>query len=167
MKKSDRNYKYGIESYGKEKWNLICDYEDDKETRKEKVFAEASKPENMNDLFSIINEFVGEDLKFGYTINQEKRRINIKSGVDLSNKPFICLAWKEFLVDNFNGGIGCDEPYYSSDRDYTKPVNKVYYWMDIHYSYQHHGGGSNGAQIGTAIFGEDGKWIFKPSMERC
>ena len=62
MKKADRNDKYGIETYGKEKWNLICDYEDDKEARKEKLFTEVSKPESMNALFAIINDLVGEDL---------------------------------------------------------------------------------------------------------
>lgn len=166
MKKSDRNDKYGIETYGKEKWNLICDYEDDKEARKEKLFAEVSKTESMNALFAIINDLVGEDLKFGYSVNAEKRKIDICSEVDLSDKPLICLAWREFRVENFGGGLGCSEAYYSSDRDYSKPVKEVHYWMSIHFAYEHHDGGSNGAEIGTAIFGEDGKWIFEASKER-
>lgn len=44
MKKADRNDKYGIETYGKEKWNLICDYEDDKEARKEKLLPRFQNP---------------------------------------------------------------------------------------------------------------------------
>ena len=35
MKKSDRNNKYAIETHGLEKWTQICDYEDNKNLRKE------------------------------------------------------------------------------------------------------------------------------------
>lgn len=166
MKKADRNDKWGIETYGAEMWNQRCDYEDNKNERKERVFAEASKAESMEQLFDLINDFVGEDMDFHYTADVERKTINIASGVDLSDKPFIRFAWKEFYIENFSGGIGCSEPYSFEDRDYSKPVKDVYYWMEIHYSYQHIRGGSNGASIGTAIFGEDGKWTFMADIER-
>ena len=166
MTKADRNNEWGIEKYGVEEWNKRCDYEDDKESRKEQLFAEVTKPENMNGLFDLINKLFGEELKFTYTVDAEKKRIDIESGVNLADRPLICLAWKDFFVTNFGGGIGCSEPYYSDDRDYSKPVKEVHYWMDIHYSYQHINGGSNGASIGTAFFNEDGKWTFTPDIER-
>lgn len=166
MKLADRNNKWGIETYGAEKWIQQCDYEDDKERRKERVFAEATKSENMNELFALINSLLGEDMKFTYKVDTEKRKIDIKSEVDLADKPFICLAWKEFRVTNFGGGLGCEEPYYSTDRDYSKPVKKVYYWMSIHYEYSHIDGGTNGASIATAWFLENGKWTLESDRER-
>ena len=164
MTKADRNDKWGIEHYGKEAWEQRCDYEDDRESRKERLFAEVSKPERMMELFGLINKLFGEDLKFAYTVNSDKKRIDIKSGVDLSDRPLICLAWKEFRVENFGGGIGTSEPYY--DKDYSKPVDKVFYWMSIHYEYSHIDGGSNGASIATAWFSEDGKWTLESDKER-
>lgn len=165
MKMADRNCKWGIEQYGAEKWNQRCDYEDDKESRKERLFEEASKSENMAKLFAIINDFFGEDMDFHYKMDVEKRKINIASGVDLSDRPFIRFAWKKFIIENFGGGIGCSEPYCLDDRDYSKPVKEVYYWMDVQYSYKHIDGGSNGASIGTAYFKEDGKWTFVPDVD--
>ena len=165
FKKADRNEKWGLDTYGAEKWNQICDYEDDKNERKERVFAAVKKPESMAQLFSILNAFLGEDMHFHYTANVEKQYINIASGVDLSDRPLIKLAWKEFRVENFSGGIGTNEAYYSSERDYSKPVKEVFYWTSIHFAYRHHDGGSNGATIGTAVFNEDGKWIFTPEIQ--
>lgn len=66
MKKADRNNEWGIKNYGVEGWNQRCDYEDDKESRKERIFTEVSKPENMKGLFELINNLFGEDLKFSY-----------------------------------------------------------------------------------------------------
>lgn len=66
MKKADRNDEWGIKRYGVEEWNKCCDYEDDKESRKERLFDEVTKPENMNGLFDLINGLFGEDLKFTY-----------------------------------------------------------------------------------------------------
>ena len=166
MKKADRNNKWGIEKYGVEEWNRRCDYEDDRESRKELLFAEATKAERMEELFALINGMFGEDLKFTYKVDAEKQRIDIESGADLADRPLICLAWKEFRVTSFSGGVGCDEPYYSQDRDYSKPVKSVFYWMSIHYKYRHIDGGSNGAQIATAWFHEDGKWTLKTEKER-
>lgn len=166
MRKTDRNDNWGIKTYGAEEWNRRCDYEDNKNERKERVFAEASKIENMEKLFDLINNFVGEDMDFHYTVDFEKQKISIASGVDLSDRPFIRFAWKEFYIENFGGGVGCDEPYYSTDRDYSKPVKEVWYWMSIHYSYRHIDGGTNGASIGTAVFNEDGNWTFIPDIGR-
>lgn len=167
MTKADRNDKWGIERYGADGWAQRCDYEDDKACRKERLFAEAVKPENMNALFALINGLVGEDMEFTYTVNERKQRIDIQSGVDLSDRPFISLAWKEFRIENFGGGLGCEEAYDDIDRDYSKPVKSVYYWMSIHYAYEHIDGGSNGAEIATAWFGEDGKWKLRTEKERC
>ena len=165
MKKADRNNEYAIKIHGLEKWIQICDYEDDKNLRKERLFSEATKPENMSSLFSLINSLVEKDMCFSYSVNKEKQTISIKSDKDLSDEPIICLAWKEFRIANFGGGLSCGEPYYTAGIDYSKPVEKVYYWMDIHFSYTHLGGGSNGASIGTAYFYEDGKWSFKSDRE--
>lgn len=165
MRKADRNDEWGIKNYGVVEWNKRCDYEDDKESRKERLFAEAMKSERIGELFTLINNLFGEDLQFTYTVNKEKQRIGIKSGVDLSDRPLICLAWKKFCVESFGGGIGCEEPYCSKDRDYSKPVEKVYYWMEIQYGYIHIDGGSNGASIATAYFSEDGKWTLKSDRE--
>lgn len=164
MKKADRNDKWGIEAYGKEKWIQRCDYEDDKAIRKERLFAEVVKPEKMAELFALVNNLFGEDLKFSYTLDADKQRVDIKSGVDLADRPLINLAWKEFRVANFGGGLGASEPYY--DKDYSKPVERVFYWMSIHYEYSHIDGGSNGASIATAWFYEDGKWTLKTDKER-
>ena len=164
MRKADRNDKWGIEKYGVEAWNQRCDYEDDKEERKEKLFAEATKPEKMQELFALINGLVGEDMKFTYKVNKDKQKIEIESGVDLSDRPFIRLAWKEFRITNFGGGLGTNEHHYG--EDYSKPVEKVFYWMSIHYEYSHIDGGSNGASIATAWFSEDGKWTFESDEER-
>lgn len=164
MKKADRNDEWGIKRYGVEEWNKRCDYEDDKESRKERLFAEVTKPENMNGLFDLINGLFGEDLKFTYTVNAERQRIDIKSGVNLADRPLICLAWKDFRVENFGGGIGTSEPYY--EKNYSKPVDKVFYWMSIHYEYSHIDGGSNGASIATVWFSEDGKWTLETDKQR-
>ena len=164
MKKADRNDKWGIERYGAEAWNQQCDYEDNKEERKERIFAEATRQEKMRELFSLINALVGEDMKFTYKADAAKQRIEIESGVDLSDRPLISLAWKEFRITNFGGGVGTSEPYY--DKDYSKPVAQVFYWMDIHYEYTHIGGGSNGASIATAFFSEEGEWTLKSDKER-
>lgn len=165
MKKADRNDKYAIETHGLEKWIQICDYEDNKNLRKEQVFSEAVKPENMSKLFSLIDSLVEKDMCFSYSVNKEKQTISIKSDKDLSDEPLIRLAWKEFRITNFGGGLACDEPYHIAEIDYTKPVKKVFYWMDIHFSYTHLDGGSNGASIGTAYFYEDGEWSFKSDRE--
>lgn len=164
MTKADRNDEWGIKHYGKEAWEQRCDYEDDRESRKERLFTEVSKPEKMCELFALLNNLFGEDLKFSYTVNSDKKRIDIKSGVNLSDRPLICFAWKEFRVENFGGGIGTSEPYYN--EDFSKPVDKVYYWMSIHYEYSHINGGSNGASIATAWFSEDGKWTLQTDRER-
>ena len=166
MTKADRNDEWGIKHYGKEAWEQRCDYEDNKNERKERLFAEAKKPENMNALFALINNLVGEDMKFSYTVNEPKQKIEIKSEVDLSDKPFICLAWKEFRIESFGGGVGTSEPYYDYGNDYEKPVANVFYWLQIHYAYSHIDGGTNGASIASASFSEDGKWTFKSDSER-
>lgn len=166
MKKADRNDEWGIREYGVEGWNKRCDYEDDKESRKERLFAEVVKQERMDELFALINTLFGEDLQFTYKVSEEKKRIDIESGVNLADRPLICLAWNEFRVTSFSGGVGCDEPYYSDDRDCSKPVESVFYWMDIHYEYSHINGGSNGASIATATFGEDGKWTLRTDKEQ-
>ena len=166
MKKADRNDEWGIKKYGVEEWNKRCDYEDDRESRKERLFAEVTKQENMSGLFALINGMFGEDLQFTYKVNAEKQHIDIESGVNLADRPLICLAWTEFRVTNFGGGLGASEPYYSSERDYSKPVKSVFYWMEIHYEYRHIDGGTNGATIATALFSEDGKWTLKSEKER-
>lgn len=166
MKKTDRNDKWGIKQYGADGWAQRCDYEDDKECRKERLFAEAVKPESMSALFALINGLFGEDLEFSYSVDEARRRIDIKSGVDLSDRPLICLAWKEFRIENFGGGLGCDEEHWEEDRDYSKPVKNVCYRMSIHYAYTHIDGGTNGAAIATALFGEDGEWKLETEKER-
>lgn len=166
MQKADRNDKFGIENYGTEKWEQMCDYKDDRESRKEKLFAEASKPEQLEKLFGLIEKLVGEELNFKYTIKAEKQKIDIESLVNLADKPLICLAWREFKVENFGGGVGCNEPCRSWDIDYSKPVKSVHYWMRIHFSYKHYDGGTNGAEIGTAFFDEAAQeWILKATCE--
>lgn len=165
MTKADRNDEWGIKHYGAEKWARKCDYEDNKNERKERVFSEVTKPENMNALFALINNLVGEDMKFSYTVDEARQKFSIKSEVDLSDKPFICLAWKEFRVESFAGGVCTSEPYYDEENDYTKPVADVFYRLQIHYAYSHIGGGTNGASIASASFSEDGKWTFKTDME--
>lgn len=166
FEKANRNERWGIERYGAEKWSQICDYEDDKNERKERVFNAAKAPESMEQLFAELNAFFGEDLDFHYTANEEREKISIASGVDLSDRPLVSLAWKEFYIESFSGGLGSSEPYSREDRDHSKPVESVFYWTRIHFSYKHHNGGSNSAEIGTAIFGEDGKWVFTPVCAR-
>lgn len=167
MSRLDRNDEWGLEKYGIAKWNQRCDYEDDKEDRMDKLFAEATKDENMQGLFGFIDAYLGEKMNFSYTVDEKRRKIDIESKTDLADKPFICLAWKKFTIENFGGGLSCDAPYYVEELDYSKPVNCVYYWMSIHYSYQHISGGTNGAEIGTAFFKEkDLQWTFIPLKEK-
>lgn len=81
----------------------------------------------------------------------------------VDGNPILGLAWKEMRINNFNGGrvwskehgLPGAKMFYSSydakDIDYTKPMS-VGFNIDLHYSYEHIDGGSNGAKIGWASY---------------
>lgn len=164
----DINDKMGIENHGKEEWERICAHENDKERREEKIFAEVTKKESFDELFKLIDDLIGEHIEFKYSVNERKHCIDIESEdlIGKESSKFMRLAWKEFHIANFSGGVSASDPYYMEDRDYSKPCESVMYWMTIVFSYTHHDGGHNSATIADAMFDETGKWTLEAKKEK-
>ena len=146
-----------------EKCKQIDAFYEDVERRKSALIEKAFM--QKDELFESINKKTGLNLNF----IMEKRTtrngdivFNLESN-EIRN-PIIALAWKSFRVENF-GGNCCYEG--EGEEDYSKPASKVYYWMSIHYGYEHVDGGTNGAKIGNAYFFEStGHWQFKLYSEK-
>ncbi|GHU81988.1 hypothetical protein FACS189468_5590 [Spirochaetia bacterium] len=58
------------------------------------------------------------------------------------------------VIDNFSNSVFED-----------KETGKLKYWVNVHLSYQHHDGGSNGMDLFTAWYG-DGEWTFRDVKPR-
>ena len=126
----------------------------------------------MGELFDLINEKTGLNLHYSFEIKGDaygRPYVSYESVENLvDGNPILGLAWKEMHINNFNGGsvwreehgIPGAEKFYSSydakDIDYTKPMT-VGFNIDLHYSYEHISGGSNGARIGWARYDGE-KW---------
>lgn len=109
-------------------------------------------------LLEKINSLVG--LELTYDISLRKNKTGIYNFFKIENKenlvnsfPILSLAWREFKVATFNASIICD-----------KKTGKLELWCTIHFTYEHHGAGTNSAEILTA-WSKDGKWIFEINKE--
>ena len=129
----------------------MADYEIENKTTAEAF-------EKIDDLFEAIRTLVKmPELKFLPEITEDrwgKKRIDFESD-DLTESDYlISLAWKRFRISTFNSNSCID-----------RKTEKPRYWLTVHYTYEHHDGGRNGAEIGYAEF-QDGKWSFWSEIER-
>ena len=151
-----------IKKYGLEKCKRMDAYYEDL-WRREKAVAEKAF-EHKDELFRIINEKTGLNLKF--TMEKREKRngdviLDIES--DEIKNPVIALAWKSFVLDNFGGGTTHNT---DNEKDFLNLCSQVDYYMPLHFSYTHIDGGYNGAKIGFAIFSEkDLEWKVKLNVE--
>jgi hypothetical protein len=144
--------------------------------KEEELFNKVATKEVMKQLFNLINE----TYNFGdisYTFEVVKSRENEKcikfESENLSKKSvFLNAAWEDFHVNCFNygrswiqleGKEGAKEKHYGGyeeiDVDMTKEP-KIGFSTDIHFSYNHWCGGSNGAEIGWAYYDGE-KWTLE------
>jgi len=103
-----------------------------------------------------VNDFFSQLL--GLPINLEKRISGSGGSVsflirDNTNiaplNAVTAAAWSEMFVCSFGGGISAD-----------KTTGALFYWASINLSYKHHGGGSNGAEIGRVQY-KHSAWDIK------
>ena len=145
----------------------------ERDERAAKFFEKLKDPKNLEPLFDYIRNLIGmPDLKFTVEVNtyQNKNYVEFASD-DIHDNFLIRNAWEEFKVSNFNSGLytqkyddGLDR-YGSKETDLSKPA-EVHYWWNIHFSYRHWGGGTNGAEIADAWVDDKFKWTFKSKKER-
>lgn len=128
---------------------------------------------NLNQLWKQLNEKLGLDLQYKTEIkwdgHERQNVIDFESDNIADKNPVIAMAWHDFRICNFSCGKarwkaqgleGKKEKYYGGyelpDIDYDKPA-ELWFVLDLHFSYKHNDGGSNGAKIGTAYY-ESGNW---------
>lgn len=95
---------------------------------------------NLDILNEEVSQQLGLPLLFTKSdLSPRARNFDFKTNANLLGiSPIIDAAWSKFTVDTFGGGINVDTT-----------TGQLYLWATIHFSYQHHGGGRNGAQIGS------------------
>lgn len=149
----DFNDKYGIERYGVERWNQICENSNADEKGKEDFLNLMATDENMNRLFEVIKKVVGiSNISFEW----EKRNIRGTDYIDFHSSnfantdPIVNLAWSNFRLATFTNAICSNNDTTESRNDdyYTKRATEFCYVFSLQFSYEHHGSGSNGADIG-------------------
>ena len=121
---------------------------------------------DMKPVYDWIKEVLGLSyLDFKEERLPERGRIEYEStpikSEDLGVAGFI---FKEATVSSFS--CGASDSNYDSYRNNTIPdkIHLVYY-TDVHLSYRHWDGGTNGSVIGTASY-DEGKWSFKLEKDR-
>ena len=130
-------------------------------TAKEDVMNQALM--RIEDLYAIINRKLGLNLTWTQQIKDTRGRKYIDC--ESSNIPLDSIGVCKYLFRQINlGSFNSDayipqvrnkETYYDEYEMEKEPVAK--YWMTIHFSYEHTGGGSNGHEFCTCWF-EDNKW---------
>lgn len=145
----------------------------ERDERAAKFFEKLKDPKNLEPLFDYIRNLIGmPDLEFTVEVNNynNKDYIEFKSE-DIHDHFLIRNAWAKFRVSNFNSGLykqkyedGLDR-YNSKETDLTK-LAEINHWWSIHFSYQHWGGGTNGAEIADAWVDDKFNWTFKSEKER-
>ena len=119
--------------------------------------------EKLDTLYIKIRELTKlDDLKFTSSLNEEKCTFDFESENIADRDHLIRIAWKNMTIGNWgcwvNAGnrIKDDDYYYSGGRpdinSEVKGSGRVN--VQIHYSYNHIDGGSNGAYIARATFTE-------------
>jgi len=63
-------------------------------------------------------------------------------------------AWREMYVQTFGCAVSIN-----------KETGALYFWADIHLSYRHWGGGTNGATIGNIMYA-NGAWEIESEQQR-
>ena len=152
-----------IKRWGMEKCKQADAYFANAEKREWAVYEKAF--EKREQLFKLINKKTGLNLNFKMEKDtRNELRFNLESN-EIKN-PIIALAWDSFVVDNFGSGVYHEDN--TKDReDFSKFSPEVICWMNIHFSYHHVDGGSNGAKIGCANFLESkGEWEFELYKDR-
>ena len=125
---------------------------------------ELVKALDMEPLFNWLREVTGLDLKFEVQRiadkNRDEYRIDFTSQNIVQHSGIMQLNFTELYIDTFGNSVSSSKPdYYDKEEiDYTKDYN-LYYWVSIHFSYKHIGGGSNGTKLGSATC-KNGEWEF-------
>lgn len=167
MTEEDFSYRIILENGGsKELADKYLEYQNAVIKAENDLFAKVSTHKVMGELFDLINKKC--NLNLHYTFSTKNIRgedyIYFESVENLAkNNPILELAWYKFHINNFNGGTVWSKEFglpnakrkYSyfeaEDIDYSKPI-EVGFSIDLHYSYEHQEGGSNGARLGWAYY---------------
>lgn len=170
--KGDWSYKHLVEECGEAFAEKYAEWFNAWVDKEEEFFNKVATKGVMNQLFDLINETFGfGNISYGFEVvdSRNGKAIKFKSE-NLSRKSvFINAAWEEFYVSCFNyGGTwmrfspkeGAKEKhyggYYEKDIDMTKEP-EIGFSMDLHFTYDSWGGGSNGNEIGWADYDGE-KW---------
>lgn len=145
-------FKYGTPEY--EEW-----IEKSKLAEKE-CLEEAFK--NLDDLYDILNDKLGMNLKFTDTIKTSRGETYIYcKSEDFGNvSGFAKFMFERICIETFNSSVATkkdpkSDSYYGS-YDMSKDP-ECYCWMTIDFSYEHIKGGRNGTEFANCWF-ENGEW---------
>lgn len=109
---------------------------------------------NTKELYEGIENYLGiKGLDFKEKKEPKKGRLRFDAELPLDKVGIFALAMEKAEVGNFSNGITTDKN------------GDLYYWVDVHFSYQFKDGGSNGCKTGLCAFykKEDNeyKWTFE------
>lgn len=123
--------------------------------------------EHLPDLYNLINQKIGMQLKFNADIVDRKGEKYIKfESEDFSkDSNLLSIIFKELTLSTFNSSAATEsKPDTSRDYDVTTDP-KAFYWLTVHFSFKIHAGGFNGIEFCTAWY-KDGKWTIKFDSDR-
>lgn len=77
-----------------------------------------------------------------WTVKYSSQNVSDKCGI-------MSGIYEECYIKNFGGGISKD-----------KETNELFFWTQVHFSFQYVNGGSNGAEIFNATYTDEKGWVF-------
>lgn len=133
---------------------------------------------NFQEVTNFLRNLLGiPELKITYQLRFPKSygsyphpHVEVESENLIEHSTLMKFMCSELYVDNFGGGITEDIPrslIREDAEEYYSKQHPLRIWIPLHFSYRHHGGGTNGCEIAFAEYSErTGDWKFESEINK-